>query len=210
MNHRPRTDRPATDRLASALPGRTPVPDEWRSALAARADDEDLLDVAYRVLPTSIGDLLLAATTDGLVRVAFAAEGFDAVLDDLAGRISPRLLESPRRTEVAAVQLEEYLAGDRREFTVDLDLRLASGFRREVVARLPRIDYGSTASYREVATALGRPTAVRAVGGACSHNPVPLVLPCHRVVRSDGTIGAYLGGTDMKARLLELERAVAA
>ncbi len=210
MNHRPTTDRPTARSLASVLPEPTPVPGEWRSALAARADDEELLDVAYRVLPTAIGDLLLAATTDGLVRVAFAAEGFDAVLDDLAARISPRLLESPRRTEVAAAQLEEYLAGDRREFTVELDLRLASGFRREVVARLPRIDYGSTASYRDVASALGRPTAVRAVGGACSHNPVPLVLPCHRVVRSDGTIGAYLGGTAMKAQLLELERSVAA
>lgn len=191
--------------LPFGWPAPDPVPDTWRAALAAQAEAEGLVELTYQVVATAIGDLLLAATADGLVRVAFAVEDFDAVLDDLATRVGPRILEAPARTGAAADQIGEYLAGQRHEFELDLDLRLACGFRREVVAQLPRVAYASTASYRDVAALVGRPGAHRAVGGACSHNPLPIVLPCHRVVRSDGTIGAYLGGSALKSRLLELE-----
>jgi methylated-DNA-[protein]-cysteine S-methyltransferase len=178
-----------------------------RAALAQRADDQGLLDVAFRTLDSPFGPLLLAATEAGVVRVAFELEDHDAVLDALARDVSPRILRSKRRTDVAARQLEEYLGGRRRHFEVAVDLRLVQGFRREVVERLPSIAYGTTASYADMARRAGRPSAVRAVGSACSHNPLPLLLPCHRVVRSDGTIGQYLGGVETKEALLAMEAA---
>jgi len=125
----------------------------------------------------------------------------------LADAISPRILRSGRRTDDAARQIEEYLTGRRRRFDVPVDLQLVHGFRRTVILHLDDIPYGTTESYGALARAAGSPSAVRAVGSACSHNPVPLVLPCHRVVRSDGSIGQYLGGTEAKAALLALERA---
>lgn len=181
--------------------------DRLRGALAERADRGGDLDVAYREVDSPLGRLLLAATPAGMVRVAFGIEGVDAVLDELAERVSPRVLLAPRRLDTAARELEDYLAGRRRDLDVPLDLRLASGFRREVVTSLRRIGYGSTASYAEVAVLVGRPRAVRAVGTACATNPLPLLLPCHRVVRSDGTPGAYRGGAEAKRTLLALEAA---
>lgn len=177
------------------------------TGLAATADAEGLLDVAYRTVDTPVGSLLLAATTAGLVRVAFAVEGHDDVLQRLALDISPRIMALPRRLDETARQLDEYFARRRRHFDVELDLRLAHGFRRTVIEHLPAIPYGTTASYRAVAGASGNPTAVRAAASACSHNPVPIVVPCHRVVRSDGSIGQYLGGADAKRTLLDLEAA---
>ena len=181
--------------------------DTRHAQVARRADQEGLLDLAYRTIDSPIGPLLLAATPAGLVRVAFAREDHDAVLTTLAVLISPRILRSDRRTDDVARQLDEYFAGRRRHFDVPLDLQLVRGFRRAVVLHLRDIAYGSTASYGEVATAAGNRAAVRAVGSACSHNPVPVVVPCHRVVRSDGTIGQYLGGTETKAALLAMESA---
>lgn len=178
---------------------------ELRAGLAERADRQDLLDVAYRVVDSPHGSLLVAATPAGLVRLAFALEGHDAVLDTLAATISPRILESSARTDVVARQLDEYFSGRRRDFDLAVDLQLVDGFRRQVVSHLADIGYGETASYADVARAVGNPNAVRAVGSACSHNPIPVVLPCHRVVRSDGTIGRYLGGTETKAALLSME-----
>jgi len=178
-----------------------------RSRLTERAEREDLVDVAYRVVDSPIGPLLVAASSTGLVRVAFESEGHDAVLDRLAGQISPRIMRMPARTDDVARQLDEYFAGRRHEFDLPLDLQLVSGFRRTVISHLPDIAYGSTASYKTVAAMAGNPTAVRAVGSACSHNPVPVVVPCHRVVRSDGSIGNYLGGVDAKAALIALESA---
>lgn len=175
--------------------------------LAVEAAAEGVLDVAYRTLDTVLGPLLLAATDAGLVRVAFATEDHDAVLARLAQRVSPRILRAPARLDLAAGQITEYLAGQRRTFDLPLDLRLATGFRREVLDHLPAIPFGRTESYAEVAAATGRPRAVRAVGTACATNPVPLVLPCHRVLRSDGSLGEYLGGPEIKRRLLELEQA---
>ncbi|WP_373694935.1 methylated-DNA--[protein]-cysteine S-methyltransferase [Kineococcus terrestris] len=176
--------------------------------LVRRAEAEQLLDVAYRVVDGPLGPLLLAATPRGLVRVAFAVEGHEAVLQDLADRVSPRVLHAPGRLDEAARQLDAYLAGRRRAVDVPLDLALArGGFRREVLAALRRIPYGGTATYAQVAAASGSPAAVRAVGTACARNPLPLVVPCHRVVRSDGRAGQYLGGADVKLRLLLLEGA---
>jgi methylated-DNA-[protein]-cysteine S-methyltransferase len=178
--------------------------------LAARAAREGLVDVAYRTLDGPLGPLLLAATPAGLVRVAFAVQGHDAVLTDLAARVSPRILAAPARLDDVARQLDEYFAGRRRAFDVPLDLRLVGGFRRVVVEHLADIGYAHTASYASMAAAAGSPRAVRAVGTACALNPVPVVVPCHRVVRSDGTPGQYAGGADAKLALLELESRVGA
>lgn len=169
------------------------------------AEAADLLDVAYRIVDTPVGPLLLAATPAGLVRVAYAAEDHEAVLARLAADISPRILAAPARLDDAARQLDEYFRGARTAFDLPLDLRLARGFRREVITHLPRIGYGRTASYAEVAAVAGSPRAVRAVGTACARNPLPVVLPCHRVVRSDGDLGRYVGGVDAKRALLRLE-----
>ncbi|HEY0950264.1 methylated-DNA--[protein]-cysteine S-methyltransferase [Nocardioides sp.] len=178
-----------------------------RDRLADEADRANLLDVAYRTLDTPVGPLLLAATPAGLVRVAYAREGHDAVLQDLADRISPRVLQAPRRLDSVARQLEEYFARTRTVFDAPLDLRLASGFRREVLQHLREIAYGSTGSYAQVAAAAGSPRAVRAVGSACARNPLPVVVPCHRVIRSDGALGDYVGGTEAKRTLLAMEGA---
>ena len=177
------------------------------AALAARAQDEGLLDVAYRVLDSPVGPLLLAATPKGLVRVAYETEGFDSVLEALATKLSPRVLEAPARLDAIAVELEEYFAGRRHEFDVPLDYALSSGFRQIVQRYLPRIGYGHTRSYQEVAELVGNPRAVRAVGTACATNPLPVVVPCHRVLRSDGSLGGYIGGLNAKTTLLSLEKA---
>jgi methylated-DNA-[protein]-cysteine S-methyltransferase len=175
--------------------------------LAAAAADTGILDVAYTVVNTPVGELLLAATPAGLVRVAFACEDHDTVLATLAALISPRILNAPDRLCDAADQIGEYFAGTRRRFDLPLDLRLTAGFRRAVVEHLPDIGYGSTASYSALAALTGNPGAVRAVGTACALNPLPVVVPCHRVVRSDGTTGNYRGGPDAKRLLLDLEAA---
>ena len=175
--------------------------------LAAAAERAGILDVAYRTLDTPVGPLLLAATEAGLVRVAYTREGHEQVLEELATRISPRVLLAPLRLESAARELEEYFAGRRRIFDLPLDLRLATGFRRTVLDHLPEIGYGTTASYAAVAAAAGSPRAVRAVGTACATNPLPVIVPCHRVVRSDGTLGQYAGGVEAKRTLLDLEAA---
>lgn len=175
--------------------------------LAARARDEGLLDVAYRTLESPVGPLLLAATEEGLVKVAFAVQDHDAVLQQLSDAVSPRILHAPDRLDEVSRQLDEYFGGQRRRFELPLDWRLSKGFRRDVLTHLPDIGYGRTESYAQVAAASGSPKAVRAVGTACATNPLPLVLPCHRVVRSDGSMGQYAGGTGAKRTLLDLETA---
>ncbi|GAB4064168.1 methylated-DNA--[protein]-cysteine S-methyltransferase [Angustibacter speluncae] len=177
--------------------------------LEQQAVERDLLDVAWTRVDSPVGPLLLAATPAGVVRVAFDVEDHDAVLQQLAGAVSPRVLRAPSRLDAVARELDEYFAGTRRRFDVAVDLRLATGFRREVLEHLPGIGYGSTATYAALASAAGRPRAVRAVGTACATNPVPLVVPCHRVVRSDGSSGGYRGGPQAKQTLLRLENAAA-
>jgi methylated-DNA-[protein]-cysteine S-methyltransferase len=171
------------------------------------ADDAEVLDVAYRTIDTPVGTLLLAATTAGLVRVAYDLEGHDAVLARLADKISPRVLRAPARLDSAARQIDEYFAKRRTVFEVPVDLRLAEGFRRNVIEHLRDIAYGRRESYATVAAAIGHPRAVRAVGSACAHNPLPVVIGCHRVVRSDGSTGQYVGGPLAKSTLLDLEAA---
>ncbi len=171
------------------------------------AATDDLLDVAYRTIDSPVGSLLLAATTVGLVRVAYDIEDHDAVLTALAGSVSPRVLRAPARLDAAARQLDEYFGKRRTAFEVPVDLRLTEGFRRSVIEHLRGIGYGSRESYAAVAAAIGNPRAVRAVGTACAHNPLPVVIPCHRVVRSDGSTGQYVGGPTAKSTLLALEAA---
>jgi methylated-DNA-[protein]-cysteine S-methyltransferase len=178
-----------------------------QAVLARRAAEEDLLDVAYRDLDTPLGRLLLASTPAGLVRVAFPVEDTEAVLASLAAQVSPRVLRAPARLDAVARELDEYFDGRRHAFDVPVDLQLAHGFRRAVLERLVDVPYARTVSYAELAARAGSPRAVRAVGTACALNPVPLVVPCHRVVRSDGTPGSYRGGPEAKRRLLALEAA---
>lgn len=178
-----------------------------RTRLAVAADRDGILDVAYRIVDSPVGPLLVAATDQGLVRVAYANEGHDAVLQQLADKISPRILHAPTRLDTVARELDEYFAGIRRTFDIALDWRLSAGFRSTVLHRLPEIGYGHTASYAAVAQLAGNPKAVRAVGTACATNPLPVVVPCHRVVRSDGAMGGYLGGVEAKRVLLDLESA---
>lgn len=175
--------------------------------LVADAERDGLLDLAYRTVDTPVGSLLLAATPVGLVRVVYENVGHDAELARLAEVVSPRVLHAPARLDTVARQLDEYFAGRRAAFDVPLDLRLARGFRRAVVDHLPAIQYGRTETYAQVAAAAGSPKAVRAVGTACAMNPVPVVVPCHRVVRSDGSFGGYAGGPDAKRTLLTMEAA---
>ena len=191
-------------------PGERVVLDRLHAELVAHAEQDGILDIAYRTIDTPVGTLLLAATADGLVRVAYQVEDHDRVLESLARRISPRVLEAPRRLDAVARELDEYFGHRRSRFDIPLDFRLSKGFRREVLDRLREIRYGDTASYAAVAAAAGSPRAVRAVGTACATNPLPVVVPCHRVVRSDGSVGGYLGGPDAKQTLLALESTPAA
>jgi methylated-DNA-[protein]-cysteine S-methyltransferase len=140
-----------------------------------------------------------------LVRVAYACEGHEEVLATLADRVSPRILSAPKRLDTVAREMDEYFAGSRTRFDLPIDYRLSAGFRRQVLDHLPDIVYGTTASYAAVAALAGSPRAVRAVGSACATNPLPVVIPCHRVIRSDGTPGGYAGGQAAKLTLLALE-----
>ena len=200
------TDGVAHD-LAQAFPETPGQLSRLHDLLAAAAQREGTLDVAYRFFDSPVGPLLLAATEQGLVRIAYAREDHDAVLQALADKVSPRILQAPARLDPAARELEEYFAGRRHAFDLPLDWRLSAGFRRIVLGHLAEIGYGHTASYAAVARLAGNPKAVRAVGTACATNPMPVVVPCHRVVRSDGSIGGYLGGADAKQTLLTLEAA---
>ena len=188
-----------------------PVDSDHLQRLHARLETDaqarDLLDIAYRTVESAVGPLLLAATPRGLIRVAFASEDHDSVLLALSQRISPRMLEAPGRLDSTARQLDEYFAGRRHSFDVALDWSLSHGFRRTVLEHLNTdISYGATASYAALAQLAGSPKAVRAVGTACATNPIPVVVPCHRVIRSDGAVGAYRGGPVAKRVLLDLER----
>lgn len=184
-----------------------PTLDRLHRRLEDAADTAGVLDVAYRTVDTPVGALLLAATPVGLVRVAYDIEGHDAVLARLAEVVSPRILRAPSRLDSVARQLDEYFAKRRKAFDVPVDMRLADGFRRSVIEHLRDIGYGRRESYATVAAAVGNPRAVRAVGTACAHNPLPVVIPCHRVVRSDGSTGQYVGGPVAKSTLLDLEAA---
>ncbi|WP_283133628.1 methylated-DNA--[protein]-cysteine S-methyltransferase [Rhizohabitans arisaemae] len=175
--------------------------------LEQAAERADLIDVAYTTIDSPVGKLLLAATPEGLVRVAYAREDHDRVLEALGRELSPRILRAPKRLDESAREIDEYFAKRRQVFDLRLDLSLSRGFRRLVQTHLPEIGYGQTRSYRDMAELVGNPKAVRAVGTACATNPLPIVVPCHRVLRTDGTLGGYIGGLEAKTMLLNLEAA---
>lgn len=198
------------DDLEEALSGLSDPPAaEWqrmRDALAARAEAEGLVDVAFELHDSPLGRLIIGATSEGLVRVGLPSEHEDEVLQQLSDRVSRRVLRAPRPSLTQTRhQLDEYFEGTRRGFELPLDWQLAHGFRREVLRATSEIPYGSTSSYRDVATRAGSPGAVRAAGTALATNPLPIVVPCHRVLRTGGALGAYRGGAAAKAALLELE-----
>ncbi|MGH3328183.1 MAG: methylated-DNA--[protein]-cysteine S-methyltransferase [Streptomycetales bacterium] len=185
-----------------------PPADSWsrlRAQLSERAAATGLLDVAYAPLDSPLGELIVAVTPAGVVRVAFENEARDQVLGELAARVSPRVLEAPARLDTARRELDEYFAGTRTHFDLPLDWALSAGFRRQVLTATAGIPYGHTGTYRSVATAAGSPRAVRAAGTALATNPIPVIVPCHRVLRSDGTLGGYRGGPDRKDLLLRRE-----
>jgi methylated-DNA-[protein]-cysteine S-methyltransferase len=173
--------------------------------LAERASAEGLLDIAYATVDSPFGPLLLAATPRGLVRVSLPAYDPEETLEELAARISPRVLEAPARLDEARRQLDLYFEGRLTKFDLPLDWQLTAGFRSKVQHAIARIPYGQTRSYMEIAASAGNERAVRAAGTACGSNPIPIVVPCHRVLRSGGALGGYGGGLPMKEALLELE-----
>jgi methylated-DNA-[protein]-cysteine S-methyltransferase len=189
----------------------TPVDADTLTRLHRRveqgAEQAGLVDVAFTTIDSPLGSLLLAATPKGLVRVAYASEGHDGVLQVLSEKLSPRVLRAPKRLDEVAREIDEYFGRRRRVFDLTLDLSLSRGFRQLVQMHLPEIGYGQTRSYRDVAELVGNPRAVRAVGTACATNPLPIVVPCHRVVRTDGTLGGYIGGPEAKTALLTMEAA---
>ncbi len=173
--------------------------------LTERADAEGLLDVAYATMDSPFGPLLLAMTPRGLVRVNLPAYDPGETLEELATQISPRVLEAPAKLDKARRELDLYFEGKLRDFDLPLDLRLAKGFRLKVVRAIARIPYGQTRSYTDMARSAGNERAVRAAGTACGSNPIPIVVPCHRVLRTGGALGGYGGGLPMKQALLRLE-----
>ena len=183
--------------------------------LIARAEDEGLIEVAYGSVDSPFGELLAAATPRGLLRVSFDSSRNPAVLEDIAAKVSPRVLEAPARLDPVRRQLDEYFEGRRREFDLKLDWRLTRGFFQRILRETARLGYGQLATYKQMAEAAGSPRAVRAAGNALGSNPIPIVVPCHRIVRTGGKMGGYggelgpyIGGPGIKQRLLELEGAL--
>jgi methylated-DNA-[protein]-cysteine S-methyltransferase len=178
---------------------------ELADRVAAEAAGRGLLDVAVGELDSPIGRLLVAVTPRGLARVAFESEDRDRVLAEIARRLSPRILESAAVTDDARRELDEFFAGRRTRFGLKVDRRLIRGIARDVLRATSRIPYGELSTYGGVARQIGRPTAARAVGRALGSNPIPVVIPCHRVIGAGGALTGYAGGLDRKVALLELE-----
>ena len=193
-----------------AAPGNLPEEGSWerlRAELIERAESRQLIELAYERHDTPFGTLLVVSGEQGVLRIALDAEREEDVLDDLSRRVSARIARTGRDpiTETRS-QLDSYFKGELQRFDLPLDWQLTRGFRREVLHETAAIPYGSTASYAQMAERAGSPKAVRAAGSALATNPLPIVVPCHRVLRSDGAVGSYLGGSSMKEALLEMER----
>ena len=181
------------------LPADTP-------ALTERAADEGLLDVAYASVDSPLGPLLVAATPQGLVRISYSEfRGEDETLEELASRVSPRVLEAPAKLDPVRRELDEYFEGRRQDFDLAIDWSHLAGFTREVLRATAKIPFGDVSTYAGVAEAAGSPRAVRAAGNALGANPMPVVVPCHRVLRTGGKLGGYTGGLERKEFLLRLE-----
>lgn len=191
--------------LRRAAPDATLDLARFRAALADRAAAEGLLDVAYAPLDSPLGTLTVMVTPRGLIRLSYPGEGVDEHLRELVERVSPRILESPASTDEVRRQLDAYFEGRRRTFDVPIDWRLVRGFAGDVLRATARIPFGEVSSYRQVAAAAGSPNAYRAAGNALGSNPVPIVVPCHRVLHAGGGLGGYTGGLDRKRYLLTLE-----
>ena len=174
-------------------------------AFRERAAREELIDIAYGWVDTPVGRMLAAATDEGLLRLGFESERVDVTLAELARKVSPRILQDERRLEKIRRQLGEYFEGRRKAFDMPLDRSLMHGFHRQVLDATERIPYGAVSTYREVAERAGNARASRAAGNALGSNPIPIVIPCHRVLRTGGGLGGYGGGLDRKQLLLQLE-----
>ena len=172
---------------------------------AGGAEREGLIDVAYATLDSPLGPLLALGTERGLLMLSYADEAVDAKLARVAERISPRIVEAPGRLDAARRELDEYFSGTRRRFGIPVDWSLISGYARAVLEATSAIPYGGAMSYGEVSAAAGNPRGARATGNALGSNPIPIVIPCHRVLRSTGALGGYTGGLDRKRFLLALE-----
>ena len=175
------------------------------ASLTKAAWDKDLLDVAYGFVDSPFGHLLVAVTQRGLVRVEYPNGGIDEQLEGLAAEVSPRVLKSPRHTQEVRRELDEYFDGRRRRFDLRVDWSRLSGFRRDVLRRTARIPFGAVRTYGEVASDAGSPRGARAAGNALGSNPMPIVVPCHRVVAAGRRLGGYTGGIEKKQFLLRLE-----
>ena len=175
---------------------------------AARAAEEGIAEVAYATVDSPLGRLVAVATPRGLARLAYelSSGGLDSVLDDVAARLSPAIVEAPARLDGVRRELDEFFAGRRRDFELALDWALVrTPFRRGVLRATAEIPFGATSTYREVAAAAGSPSAFRAAGNALGSNPIPIVVPCHRVLASGGGLGGYTGGLERKRLLLAIE-----
>jgi methylated-DNA-[protein]-cysteine S-methyltransferase len=179
----------------------TPLDNRFREA----ADREGLVDVAYDLSDSPVGELLVAVTDRGLCRIAYRP---DAALDELAVDFGVRVLRLPRRLDRTRRELDEYFSGTRHDFDLDLDLSPVPAFHRQVLQELARVPFGQVTTYGALAAKVGKPHAARAVGGAMNRNPIPIVLPCHRVIGSDGSLVGYAGGLERKELLLRLEGAL--
>jgi methylated-DNA-[protein]-cysteine S-methyltransferase len=209
MNERPTPDGTALEAALSGTAAAPPDP-ELDRLLAERAAEEGLLDVAYATVDSPLGELVVASTPRGLVRVAYTGFADDsAVLEQLAHKVSPRVLEAPARLDGVRRQLDEYFEGERTDFDLPIDWALTAGFTTRVLQATARIGFGRTGTYAGVATEAGSPRAVRAAGNALGANPMPVVVPCHRVLRSGGALGGYTGGVERKEFLLRLEGVLA-
>jgi len=185
--------RPALDRDAAA-------------AAAARFAILAEPDVAYAVVDTPVGKVVAAQTKRGLATLSYEDGRLDRLLERLSDGLSPRILEAPGRLDEVRRELDEYFEGKRHGFDLKIDLSLIkTPFAKRLLQATARIPFGETRTYRDMATAAGNPLAVRAAGNALGHNPIPIVVPCHRVLRSGGAIGGYTGGLDRKIRLLATE-----
>jgi methylated-DNA-[protein]-cysteine S-methyltransferase len=181
------------------------IPTDLDRRFRDAADREGLVDVAYDLSDSPVGELLVAVTDRGLCRIAYRP---DAALDELAGDFGTRVLRVPRRVEQIRRELDEYFEGNRQEFDLELDLTPVAGFNRQALDELARVPYGQVTTYGALAEKIGRPNAARAVGGAMNRNPIPIVLPCHRVVGAGGSLVGYAGGLERKEMLLRLEGAL--
>lgn len=204
-----------TDELERRLAGAAPRAEELdlerlRAAVARRAAADGLLDVAYATLDSPLGRLTVFVTPRGLLRVDYASDRLEESLADVAARVSPRILDAPQRTDEVRRELDDYFEQRRRTFDLPIDWRLVRGFAGEVLRATARIPFGDVSTYREIATDAGSPKAYRAAGNALGSNPIPIVVPCHRVVHAGGGLGGYTGGLERKRFLLRLEGALPA